>query len=561
MKKKWWKEAVIYQIWPRSFCDSNGDGIGDIRGIIARLDYLKDLGVDIIWLSPVLKSADADGGYDTYDYYDIQGHFGPMADWEKMLDGLHKRGMRLIMDLAMCYTSDEHPWFIESSSSNNNDKRDFYFWRDGKNGREPNNWEGQFKTPAWTFDEKTGQYYFHLFTPNQPDLNWHNPEVRKELYKIMKFWLDKGIDGFRLDVANGFLKKEGFPDAPDNGNKGKYIHYMDYYFNQPGIHGYVQEMNREVFSKYDVMTVAETENITLEEALKYVEENRNEYNMLFNFELMHLDEGPGGWFDPVDWKLSDFKKIITRWQLGMQGRGWNSLYLDNHDQPRLVSRYGDDGQYRVESAKMLATMLHSLQGTPYIFQGEEIGMTNVKFKDIEDYRDVFTLNYYKKELKPNRSNLKQIMDSIHKKARDNARTPVQWDSTENSGFTVGNPWMKVNPNYKEINAEKALADKDSIFYYYKKLIELRKQNNILVYGDYIPLFEDDEQIFSYLRQLDDERLIIILNFSKEYSQFEIPEGINFSDQKLLISNYNLENRKGLKSLKLNPYEARVYRLF
>ncbi len=559
MEKIWWKEAVVYQIWPRSFSDSNGDGIGDIRGIISKLDYLKELGVNIVWLNPILKSPDADGGYDASDYYSIQDHFGTMDDWEKMVEEMHKRGIKLIMDLSICYTSDKHPWFIESRSSRNNDKRDYYFWRDGKNGKEPNNWEGMFKIPSWTYDKKTGQYYFHLFTPQQPDLNWHNPEVRKNLYKIMKFWLDKGIDGFRFDVANGFIKKEDFPDAPNDGTS-EYIQYNDYYFNQPGLHKYAQEMNREVLSKYNIMTVAETENITVEEALKFVDWNRHEYNMNFSFEHMHLDEGPGGWFDPIDWKLSDFKAIITRWQIGMQKNGWNSLYLDNHDQPRLVSRFGDDGKYRVQSAKMLATMLHTLQGTPYIFQGEEIGMTNVRFDNIEDYKDVYTQNYYKKELKPDRSNHDNMMEAIYKKARDNARSPVQWNEEKNAGFTTATPWMKVNTNYTEINVEEALRDKDSIFYFYKKLIKLRKQNDIIVYGDYTPLLEKDEKIFSYLRQMGDDRLLVILNFYKEEAIFRLPGHIGFKEKELIISNYQGSTDQSLSNLKLKPYEAKVYRL-
>ena len=335
---------------------------------------------------------------------------------------------------------------------------------------------------------------------------------------------------------------------------------MTYYFNQPGIHKYAHEMNREVLSKYDIMTVAETENITVEEALKFVDEDRGEYNMNFSFEHMHLDEGPGGWFDPIGWKLPDFKAIITRWQLGMQEKGWNSLYLDNHDQPRLVSRYGDDKKYRVESARMLATMLHTLQGTPYIFQGEEIGMTNVCFSDIEDYRDVYTLNYYKKEIKPDKSNYEDIMASIHKKARDNARTPVQWSPDTNAGFTSGTPWMKVNPNYRKINVEAALKDSDSILFYYKKLIKLRKENEILVYGDYVPLLEDDENIFSYMRLLGDERLLIILNFYGQETEFNLPLDIEFSGKELMISNYRFDCDEDIKRMVLRPFEARVYRL-
>jgi len=556
MNKKWWKEAVVYQVYPRSFYDTNGDGIGDLRGIIQKLDYLKDLGVDVIWLNPVYKSPNADNGYDISDYYDIMDEFGTMADFDELLEEVHKRGMKLIMDLVVNHTSDEHRWFIESRSSKHSPYRDYYIWRPGKDGREPNNWVSIFSGPAWQYDEKTGEYYLHLFAVKQPDLNWENPRMRKEIYEMINWWLQKGIDGFRLDAINLISKAEGLPDDPDP--HGQRWAGSRYYFNGPKVHDYLQEMCRETFSKYDIMTVGEISGVTPEIGRLYVDEGRKELNMIIHFELMDVDCGPGGKWDIVPWKLTDFKRIMYNWYITLKDRGWVALYLNNHDQPRMVSRFGDDGQYRVQSAKMLATLLHTWQGTPFIYQGEEIGMTNVAFDSIQDYRDVETLNWYNEMIKQG-DNPERLMKVIHARSRDNARTPMQWNSGPNAGFTTGTPWIKVNPNYKEINVEDALKDPDSVFYYYKKLIELRKTHPSIVYGEINMILEDDENIFAYTRVLGDEKLLVVLNFFENEVEFVLPDEVEFKDYKLLLSNYPVKG--GLKKAILRPYEARVYRLF
>jgi oligo-1,6-glucosidase len=559
MERKWWKEAVVYQIYPRSFYDSNGDGIGDLRGIISKLDYIKDLGVDVIWLNPVYKSPNDDNGYDISDYYNIMDEFGTLADWEELLEEMHKRGLKLIMDLVVNHTSDEHSWFIESRSSKDNEKRDYYIWRKGKDGKEPNNWRSCFSPSAWEYDEKTGEYYLHLFSKKQPDLNWENPNVRKEVYDMMTWWLDKGIDGFRMDVINMISKVEELPDAPRK-NNDPYQDGGQYYLNGPRVHEFLQEMNKTVLSKYDIMTVGETPGVTPEEALLYVGDDREELNMVFQFELMDIDAGEDGKWDVVPWKLTDFKRIMTKWQKELHNKGWNSLYLNNHDQPRMVSRFGNDTVYRTESAKMLATMLHTLQGTPYIYQGEEIGMTNVKFDSIDEYKDIETLNYYNETVVKRNADVQKILNAIYIKGRDNARTPMQWNNEENAGFTTGTPWIKVNPNYKEINVKQAQEDPNSILHYYKKLIQLRKQNLTIVYGNYVQILEEHPEIYSYLRCLDDDRLLVILNFSGEMPVFNLPEEIICKDKELLISNYDVDVKEELKGLKLRPYEARVYRL-
>ncbi|WP_026486609.1 glycoside hydrolase family 13 protein [Caldanaerobius polysaccharolyticus] len=556
MNKKWWKEAVVYQVYPRSFYDTNGDGIGDLRGIIQKLDYLKDLGVDVIWLNPVYKSPNADNGYDISDYYDIMDEFGTIADFDELLEEVHKRGMKLIMDLVVNHTSDEHRWFIESRSSKHSPYRDYYIWRPGKDGREPNNWVSIFSGPAWQYDEKTGEYYLHLFAVKQPDLNWENPRMRKEIYEMINWWLQKGIDGFRLDAINLISKAEGLPDDPDP--HGQRWAGSKYYLNGPKVHDYLQEMYRETFSKYDIMTVGEISGVTPEIGRLYVDEGRKELNMIIHFELMDVDCGPGGKWDIVPWKLTDFKRIMYNWYITLKDRGWVALYLNNHDQPRMVSRFGDDGQYRVQSAKMLATLLHTWQGTPFIYQGEEIGMTNVAFDSIQDYRDVETLNWYNEMIKQG-DNPERLMKVIHARSRDNARTPMQWNSGPNAGFTTGTPWIKVNPNYKEINVEDALKDPDSIFYYYKKLIELRKTHPSIVYGEINMILEDDENIFAYTRVLGDERLLVVLNFFENEVEFVLPDEVEFKDYKLLLSNYPVEG--DLKKAILRPYETRVYRLF
>ncbi|WP_143416053.1 alpha-glucosidase [Geobacillus sp. E263] len=559
MERAWWKEAVVYQIYPRSFYDSNGDGIGDIRGIIAKLDYLKELGVDVVWLSPVYKSPNDDNGYDISDYREIMDEFGTMEDWEEMLEEMHKRGIKLVMDLVVNHTSDEHPWFIESRKSKDNPYRDYYIWRPGKDGKEPNNWESCFGGSAWEYDETTGEYYLHLFSKKQPDLNWENPKVRREVYDMMKFWLDKGVDGFRMDVINMISKTPGLPDGEPQEGK-KYVSGSKYFMNGPRVHEFLQEMNREVLSKYDIMTVGETPGVTPREGILYTDPSRHELNMVFQFEHVDLDSGPGGKWDIRPWSLADLKTTMTKWQKELEGKGWNSLYLNNHDQPRAVSRFGDDGKYRVESAKMLATFLHMMQGTPYIYQGEEIGMTNVRFPSIEDYRDIETLNMYKERVEEYGEDPQEVMEKIYYKGRDNARTPMQWDDSENAGFTTGTPWIPVNPNYKEINVKEALADPNSVFHYYKKLIQLRKQHDIIVYGTYDLILEDDPYIYAYTRTLGNEKLIVITNFSEKTPVFRLPDDITYKTKELLISNYDVDETEELKEIRLRPWEARVYKI-
>jgi oligo-1,6-glucosidase len=559
MDRKWWKEAVVYQIYPRSFKDANGDGIGDIRGIISKLDYLKELGIDVVWLSPIYKSPNDDNGYDISDYRDIMDEFGTMEDWEEMLEEMHKRGIKLVMDLVVNHTSDEHPWFIESRKSKDNPYRDYYIWRPGKDGKEPNNWESFFSGSAWEYDETTGEYYLHLFSKKQPDLNWENPKVREEVYEMMKFWLDKGVDGFRMDVINMISKVPGLPDGESQEGK-KYVSGGKYFMNGPRVHEFLQEMNREVLSKYDIMTVGETPGVTPAEGILYTDPSRHELNMVFQFEHVDLDSGPGGKWDIKPWTLTDLKKTMTKWQKELEGKGWNSLYLNNHDQPRAVSRFGDDGKYRVESAKMLGTFLHMMQGTPYIYQGEELGMTNVRFPSIEDYRDIETLNMYKERVEEYGEDPKEVLKKIYYKGRDNARTPMQWDDSEHAGFTTGTPWIQVNPNYKDINAKAALEDPNSVFHYYKKLIQLRKQHEIIVYGTYDLILEDDPYIYAYTRTLGNEKLVVITNFSSETPIFRLPDEITYTTKELLISNYAVNEEEDLREIRLQPWEARVYKI-
>lgn len=552
-ERAFWKEAVVYQIYPRSFKDSNGDGIGDLQGIISKLDYLKELGVDVIWLSPVYKSPNDDNGYDISDYYDIMDDFGTMSDWEELLAGLHERGMKLMMDLVVNHSSDEHAWFVESRKSKDNPYRDYYIWRPGKpDGTPPNNWGSFFSGSAWQYDETTDEYFLHIFSKKQPDLNWENEKLRTAIYDMMKFWLDKGVDGFRMDVINLISKTEGLPSNGDEplGDGSPY------FMNGPRVHEFLHEMNREVLSKYDVMTVGEMPGATVEEAKLYTSEQREELQMVFQFEHMDIDSGPSGKWEVTPWTLPKLRDILHKWQVGLAKEGWNSLYLNNHDQPRMVSRFGNDGKYRVQSAKMLATLLHTLKGTPYIYQGEELGMTNVRFERLEDYRDIETLNMYKEKVTDSSGDAKAVMESIYTKGRDNARTPMQWDGSQHAGFTEGTPWISVNPNYREINAELALKDPDSIFHYYKKLIALRKQHPILVYGDY-ELILEHEQIYAFTRTLEEEKWLTVLNFSEDEMELELPVELAAADKQLIIGNYPAA---GLVDTRLHPYEARVYRL-
>ncbi len=551
MNKTWWKEAVIYQIYPRSFMDSNGDGIGDLNGITSKLDYLKYLGIDVIWLSPVYKSPNDDNGYDISDYQAIMDDFGTMEDFDKLLAEAHKRNIRIVMDLVVNHTSDEHKWFMESRKSKDNEYRDYYIWREGQNEQTPpNNWGSCFSGSAWKYDEETKMYYLHLFSTKQPDLNWDNPKVREEIFAMMKWWCDKGIDGFRMDVISMISKTKEMPDGKVNGLYGDYAPYS---VNGPNVHKYLQEMNKKVLSKYDIMTVGETPGVTTELAKQYAGEGSHELNMVFQFELVDYGGKYGKWTDEK-MPLTVMKQIISRWQTELYGTAWNSLFWDNHDQPRAVSRFGDDRpEYRNASAKMLATCLHMLQGTPYIYQGEELGMTNYPFQSPDEFRDIESINGYKEWCLDGKVSHDVFWPCITWKSRDNARTPMQWDNTEYAGFTAGKPWIAVNPNYREINAKAETADTNSVFHYYKKLIALRKEHPIMVYGKYKLLFEDSEELFVYTRTLENEKLLVVCSFSDKEIPFTIPDG--FVRKPCLIS--NMKNAYDHQDIVLRPYEAFV----
>ncbi len=551
MNKTWWKEAVVYQIYPRSFMDSNGDGIGDIQGIISRLDYLKYLGIDVIWLSPVYQSPNDDNGYDISDYQAIMDEFGTMEDFDELLEKAHGRGIRIVMDLVVNHTSDEHKWFIESRKSMNNPYRDYYIWRKGKDSQTPpNNWGACFGGSAWQYDEETAMYYLHLFSRKQPDLNWDNPNVRKEIFDMMTWWCDKGIDGFRMDVISMISKTSEMPDGEVNGLYGDFGPFC---VHGPNVHKYLQEMNEKVLSKYDIMTVGETAGVTPEQAKLYAGENAHELNMVFQFEHVESDGKYGKWTDQK-MPLTTLKKILSRWQTELYNKAWNSLFWDNHDQPRAVSRFGDDRpQYREISAKMLATCLHMMQGTPYIYQGEELGMTNYPFKNPGDFRDIESINAYQEWCVDGPIPHDAFWPCLTFKSRDNARTPVQWDDSAQAGFTAGTPWIAVNPNYKEINAKAETANPDSVFHYYKKLIALRKQNPIMVYGKYEALLEDCEELFAYTRTYQNEKLLIVCSFCDHETVFTIPD--EFLGMSCLITNTGREY--GRKEITLEAYEAFV----
>ncbi|WP_409296850.1 glycoside hydrolase family 13 protein [Peribacillus sp. SCS-26] len=559
MNKKWWKESVIYQIYPRSFYDTDGDGVGDLQGIREKIPYLSKLGIDVIWLSPVYKSPNDDNGYDISDYRDIMDEFGTMEDFDAMLDESHKYGIKIMMDLVVNHSSDEHQWFVESRKSKDNPYRDYYIWKKGENGEPPTNWGAAFGGSVWEYDEETDEYYLHLFSKKQPDLNWENPGLRAEVYQMIRYWLDKGIDGFRMDVVNFISKDTSYPQ----GKMDEGMLFGDgspYYMNGPRIHEFLQEMNKEALSTYDTITVGEMPGVSVEQGKLYTGEKRNELNMVFHFEHVGLGNGKFGKWDPQEWKLTELKEIFTKWQKGLENDGWNSLYWSNHDQPRAISRWGNDSdEYRVLSGKMIAACLHTMQGTPYIYQGEEIGMTNVRFNSIEEYRDIETLNAYK-DLTPAFLTHEEIFKGIYERSRDNARTPVQWNGSENAGFTKGTPWIDVNPNYKTINAEAVLADPDSIFYFYQKLIQLRKQNDVIVYGTYDLLMAEDEKIFAFTRTLEEEKILTICNFSEEHAEFRLEPEVAFSGKELLISNYEVSETQDIKEISLKPYEVRVYKL-
>ena len=556
MEKRWWKESVVYQIYPRSFCDSNGDGIGDLNGITSKLDYLKELGVDVIWLSPVYKSPNDDNGYDISDYQDIMDEFGTMEDFDRMLATAHEKGIKIMMDLVVNHTSDEHKWFIESRKSTDNPYRDYYIWRPAKeDGSLPNNWGSCFSGPAWEYDKTTDMYFLHLFSKKQPDLNWDNPVVRQEVFDMMNWWLEKGVDGFRMDVISLISKEQ--PELPDKEPGINGYATFNVSANGPHVHEYLQEMRQKALNNADTITVGECSGVTLEEAKKYARSDEKELNMVFQFEHMDVDsdEKAGKW-TTRKMDLRDLKKILTRWQKGLQDIAWNSLYWENHDQPRSVSRFGNDSdEYREISAKMLATCIHMMQGTPYVYQGEELGMTNCPFNTLENFRDLESINAFHELTEQGKMTEEEMMAAIGYKGRDNARTPMQWDDSANAGFSGADatPWIMVNPNYTKINAKDQVSREDSVFKYYQKLIKLRHESDLIVYGTYDLILDDDKDIYAYIRTLGDEKLIVYCNFSENTREVELPE--EFTDVKILISNYN--DAKVSEKITLRPYEAIV----
>lgn len=552
---KWWQHSVVYQIYPKSFQDSDSDGIGDIKGIISRLDYIKNLGIDVIWLNPIYKSPQVDNGYDISDYRSINPTLGTMNDFDELLIKAHSLGLKIVMDLVVNHTSNQHDWFVESRKSKNNKYRDYYIWKDPVDGHEPTNWEASFSGSAWTYDQNTKQYYLHLFAPEQPDLNWKNADVRKEIFDMMNWWSDKGIDGFRMDVISLISKPEDITneEIKNSADFGKYVS------NGPHVHDYLKEMNKSVLSKHDLMTVGETPGVKVENALKYSNLDGSELNMVFEFEHMGLDANSnstlGKWSDKKA-SLVDLKNNLSKWQLGLHGKAWNSLYWNNHDQPRVVSRFGNDSdEYRVLSAKMLALILHLLQGTPYIYEGEELGMTNIKFKSLSDYRDLESINAYH-EFVDDRKLLDDstMMKYLAVKSRDNARTPMQWSNKKNAGFSTVDPWIKVNPNYSYINAEEEVNDPSSVYNFYKKLIELRHTLPVITDGDYkqVEGTENNDQVYAYIRKNDTDTLLVVANYTDKNVRCE---KINLAENHtLLLSNYEDD-----QDLELRPYEAKLYK--
>ena len=563
-KNEWWKDAVVYQIYPQSFKDSNNDGIGDINGIREKIPYLKDLGVNVLWLNPIYESPMVDNGYDISDYYKIADCYGTMEDFENLLKEAHDVGIKIIMDLAVCASSIEHKWFKESKKSRDNKYSDYYIWKDPKeDGSAPNNWGSIFGSgSAWEYVEERGQYYLHLFAVEQPDLNWENPDLRNEVYENMEFWLKKGIDGFRLDSISLISKKQDFPDDPaaiENGYGSPYFGAS----NGPRVHEFLQEMYEKVLSKYDVMTVGEATRTPVDKALLYCQPERKELNMVFQFDHMHVDYGKFGRYSDLKFKLSDLKEAMFLWQKSLNGVGWNSLYWDNHDQPRFVSRFGnDDSKYRKLSATMLATVLYFQQGTPFIYQGDEIGMTNVAFDSIDSYKDIEAHNMYLKFSNMGLSN-DEIMSYIHNKSRDNARTPMQWNANSFAGFSGVDPWIELNPNYSKINVVNDMNSDFSIHDYYKKLIKYRKGNEIVRDGDFKEIGLEDSDIFSYTRTYKGKTLLVLGSFSDKKVCYNIPNNLQKFKRELVVSNYNgnIEQNKDASTLYLRPYEALVFYMY
>ena len=553
MKKIWWKEAIGYQIYPRSFKDSNGDGIGDLQGIISKLDYLKDLGIDVIWICPMYKSPNDDNGYDISDYKEILSDFGNMNDFDELLNEIHKRDMKLIIDLVVNHTSDEHEWFIESKSSKDSPKRDWYIWRSGQGDKEPNNWESIFKGSAWEYDEVTDEYFLHLFSKRQPALNWENEEVRKAVYEMINWWLDKGIDGFRVDAISHIKKDQSFEDLPNPENKA-YVESFDKHMNFNGIHVFLNELKRETFAKYDIMTVGEANGVKADvDADLWVGEENGSFNMVFQFEHLDLWETKG----ESKSKVIDLKEALSKWQDNLHGIGWNALFIENHDISRVVSTLGNDSEYRIECAKALALMYFMQQGTPFIYQGQEIGMTNVKFDSIDDYNDIKCINVYNEKIASGVSKEEALAD-VWKTSRDNARTPMQWDDSNNAGFTEGKPWIQVNPAYTDINVKHQLEDENSILNFYKKLIKTKKQSETLMYGKYDLILKEHEQIYAYTRTLKDEKYIIICNLSDNPSTYSYNETLEFEN--LIISNYKVNKHLPMDEFELKPWECRLYKI-
>ena len=555
-KTAWWKNSVVYQIYPKSFYDSDGDGFGDLNGIRAKLSYLKKLGIDVIWLNPIYESPQVDNGYDISNYRKIEPELGTMKEFELLLKEAHEKGMRIILDLVVNHTSDKHPWFEEAKKGKENPYHDYYIWKDTI----PNNWGSSFGGSTWEYVDETAQYYLHLFAKEQPDLNWENPKVRAEVYEILRFWLEKGIDGFRMDVITLISKDPAYPDGPVIQNK-EYGSYYAGCASGPRVHEYLQEMNREVLSKYDIMTVGEAPHTSADEAVPYTAADRHELNMVFHFDHMHLDHDENGKYAKNRVKLTDLKKVMTRWQDAMREcNGWNSLYWSNHDQARAVSRFGNESTpYRVKSAKMLGPILHMMQGTPYIYEGEELGMTNAHFESIEEYKDVEALDIFRDFTERKGFSEKDTLELLSLKSRDNARTPMQWDDTANAGFTEGTPWIGVNKNYKEINAEQCLADPDSIFYYYQELIRLRHEMPIITDGGYELLDQENESVYAYLRKGEKETLLVVGNFTDEPINYHVDENVQAAKSRLLISNYNAAETLE-RDFALEPYGACVYLL-
>ena len=559
----WWKSAVVYQIYPRSFADSDGDGVGDLPGISARLDYLATLGVDVVWLSPVYPSPQDDNGYDISDYQDIEPVFGTLADFDALLDGVHSRGMKLVMDLVVNHSSDEHPWFVQSRSGADNPKRDWYWWRPpragmtaGDPGAEPTNWSSAFSGSAWELDAASGEYYLHLFSRKQPDLNWENPDVRSAVYSMMRWWLDRGVDGFRMDVVN-FISKD--PALPDGlvGAAAPFGDGAPFYICGPRIHEFLAEMRREVLGGREgaFLTVGEMPGVTVDDAVLFTDPARGEVDMVFQIEHVQLDQGTTKW-DVHPLQLGDLKASFGRWQAGLASVGWNSLYWNNHDQPRVVSRFGDDGEFREKSATMLATVLHLHRGTPYVYQGEELGMTNAPFARIEDFRDIESLNHYATAVAAG-ADPDDVLAALRAMGRDNARTPMQWDATSHAGFTSGTPWLAVNPNHVEINAEAAIAAEGSVFHHYRRLIELRHDEPVVAHGDFTMLLPRDATVYAFTRRLADVELLVLGNFSSEPVTADVPAADEWAAAELVLANYPPVG--DVATLELRPWEARVYR--